>query len=193
MKFENLSKALAFAAEKHANQFKKETQNPYIYHPLAVASLVLQYGGTEEQAMAGLLHDTIGDVSKGELSERFGVKVAELAYGFSDPPLPADVKWFAAKEAYVSKVKSLAEEHVLIIACEELHDGRELVHDLRRYGAHQTLKRYTVGLDQLYWYYRELLNVFVKKKISSALNAEFALMLTDLKQASGLQSIESDK
>ena len=53
--------ALTFAAELHNHQSRKGTDIPYISHPLAVAGLVLEHGGSEEEAIAGLLHDAIED------------------------------------------------------------------------------------------------------------------------------------
>lgn len=51
--------ALAYAARFHAGQRRKGTRIPYIAHPLAVASIVLEYGGNEDEAIAALLHDVI--------------------------------------------------------------------------------------------------------------------------------------
>jgi (p)ppGpp synthase/HD superfamily hydrolase len=53
--------ALAFAAELHRQQRRKGAETPYIGHLLSVAGLVLENGGTEEQAIAALLHDAIED------------------------------------------------------------------------------------------------------------------------------------
>ena len=47
-----LAKAVALAERAHAGQFRKGTRIPYIAHPMTVASLVLDYGGTPEQAAA---------------------------------------------------------------------------------------------------------------------------------------------
>lgn len=47
--------------ELHANQKRKGSDEPYIGHLLSVASLVLQYGGREDEAIAALLHDAVED------------------------------------------------------------------------------------------------------------------------------------
>ena len=53
--------ALVFAAQLHATQARKGSGGPYIAHLLAVASLVLEHGGTEDDAIAALLHDAVED------------------------------------------------------------------------------------------------------------------------------------
>ena len=58
---ERFDAATAFAGEAHRHQVRKGTSTPYISHLLGVASLVLEYGGTEQEAIAGLLHDCVED------------------------------------------------------------------------------------------------------------------------------------
>jgi hypothetical protein len=53
--------ALVFAAELHAEQVRKGTAIPYVSHLLAVASLALEHGASEDEAIAALLHDAIED------------------------------------------------------------------------------------------------------------------------------------
>jgi (p)ppGpp synthase/HD superfamily hydrolase len=53
--------AVAFASRVHGEQMRKGSKTPYISHLLAVASLVIEYGGSEDAAIAGLLHDCIED------------------------------------------------------------------------------------------------------------------------------------
>ena len=53
--------AFVFAAEKHAGQTRKASTIPYIAHLMGVASLVLEFGGDEDMAIAALLHDVVED------------------------------------------------------------------------------------------------------------------------------------
>ena len=80
--------ALIFAAQLHAGQYRKDTATPYIAHLLAVASLVLEHGASEDEAIAALLHDAIEDqghkVSLAEISGRFGETVAAIVDGCRD-------------------------------------------------------------------------------------------------------------
>ncbi len=54
-------KALTLAIDLHKDHFRKGTQIPYISHLMAVASLVIENSGTEEEAIAALLHDAVED------------------------------------------------------------------------------------------------------------------------------------
>ena len=56
-----LADATALAFEIHAAQFRKGTSIPYISHLLAVSAMVLEFGGDEEQACTGMLHDSVED------------------------------------------------------------------------------------------------------------------------------------
>src|SRR6516164_8152169 len=54
---DRFDRALLYATHVHGGQVRKETTIPYIAHLLAVAATVLEYGGSEDMAIAGLLHD----------------------------------------------------------------------------------------------------------------------------------------
>lgn len=56
---EKTSKAFELANFVHKEQIRKGINAPYISHPMAVASKVLEWGGDEDQFMAALLHDVI--------------------------------------------------------------------------------------------------------------------------------------
>ena len=56
--------ALEFAHKVHRSQLRKETTIPYVSHLLSVAGLVLESGGDEDLAIAGLLHDAVEDAEE---------------------------------------------------------------------------------------------------------------------------------
>ena len=53
--------ALSFATRLHAQQLRKDTDIPYISHLISVAGIVVESGGSRDQAIAALLHDSIED------------------------------------------------------------------------------------------------------------------------------------
>jgi metal dependent phosphohydrolase len=67
--------ALVYATELHAKQIRKGSGVPYIAHLLGVASIALEYGANEEEAIAALLHDAIEDQGgariRAEIQQRF--------------------------------------------------------------------------------------------------------------------------
>ena len=81
------AEAVDYARAQHAEQTRKGSGIPYIYHLLGVASLVLEYGGDEDQAIAGLLHDVIEDCGSQHepvVRERFGDRVADIVLACTD-------------------------------------------------------------------------------------------------------------
>ena len=74
------SEALTFAASIHNEQRRKGTEIPYVAHVLGVASLALEYGADEDEAIAALLHDgpptddrTVGDALWGRFNPEAGL------------------------------------------------------------------------------------------------------------------------
>jgi guanosine-3',5'-bis(diphosphate) 3'-pyrophosphohydrolase len=84
-----LLRAVAFAAEKHKDQRRKDANSsPYINHVIAVASVLAEEGGVtdEELIMAAILHDTVEDTetTREEIEVHFGKKVASIVSEITD-------------------------------------------------------------------------------------------------------------
>ncbi|MCP3994632.1 MAG: HD domain-containing protein [bacterium] len=84
-----LLEAANFAADKHRDQRRKGAEaSPYINHPLAVACLLAQEGGVDDEALlvAALLHDTVEDTDTTleELEENFGSTVRWIVEEVTD-------------------------------------------------------------------------------------------------------------
>jgi (p)ppGpp synthase/HD superfamily hydrolase len=86
------AKVFAIAAHAAVGQTRKYTGEPYVVHPLEVASLVESVGGTEAMVAAALLHDVLEDteVTVDLLEEQFGSKVADLVLWLTDISRPED-------------------------------------------------------------------------------------------------------
>ncbi len=80
--------ALLFAAQVHREQERKKSGIPYISHLLGVASIVLDYGGDEDMAIAALLHDAVEDHGGRPMlkviEQIFGARVAKIVDGCTD-------------------------------------------------------------------------------------------------------------
>src|SRR5687767_6755361 len=88
-----INDALIFATEKHAGQSRKYTGQPYIFHPIAVAMMVMETPDhTDDMVAAALLHDVVEDcgVHLDEVGARFGDGVKDLVYWLTDIATPAD-------------------------------------------------------------------------------------------------------
>jgi GTP diphosphokinase / guanosine-3',5'-bis(diphosphate) 3'-diphosphatase len=81
---ENIRKAYRFADEAHLGQMRANGE-PYITHPISVASLCAEWRLDAQALMAALMHDTLEDcgVTKPEIIEKFGSAVAELVDGLT--------------------------------------------------------------------------------------------------------------
>jgi guanosine-3',5'-bis(diphosphate) 3'-pyrophosphohydrolase len=89
MSFARLLQAVAFAAEKHKDQRRKDAEaSPYINHPIAVAKLLAIEAGIFDEAtiLAAILHDTVEDTQTTfkELEEYFGAEVCGLVREVTD-------------------------------------------------------------------------------------------------------------
>ena len=81
---DRIKRAYHFSEKCHLGQMR-QSGDPYITHPLAVANILADMQMDPESLMAGLLHDVIEDtgVTKGQISRRFGRTVADLVDGVS--------------------------------------------------------------------------------------------------------------
>lgn len=82
-------KAVAFAANKHRNQRRKDADSsPYINHPISLADVLANEGGVtdEDVLVAAILHDTIEDTetTEAELVHEFGQHIASIVLEVSD-------------------------------------------------------------------------------------------------------------
>jgi (p)ppGpp synthase/HD superfamily hydrolase len=80
--------AFRYANEAHATQTRKGTGAPYLGHLMGVASIVLDDGGGEDEAIAALLHDAAEDQGGRErlddIRTRFGDLVARIVEDCTD-------------------------------------------------------------------------------------------------------------
>ncbi|MGE3992527.1 HD domain-containing protein [Pseudorhodoplanes sp.] len=85
---ERFDRALLYATHVHGGQVRKGTSTPYVAHLLAVGATVLEYGGSEDMAIAGLLHDAVedqgGEPRLADIRNRFGDGVADIVLACSD-------------------------------------------------------------------------------------------------------------
>ncbi len=134
--------AVAYASAVHANQSRKgqsrgESAIPYVAHLLGVASLVLEAGGDEDMAIAGLLHDAAedqgGEARLLEIDERFGARVAGIVRTCSDS-LAADPTMkeaYASRKArYLAALENAPVDDVTVSMADKLHNARAILTDL---------------------------------------------------------------
>ena len=164
---QRFQKALLFAAQKHAGQARKASTIPYVAHLMGVASLVLEAGGDEDLAIAGLLHDVVedcgGEKMLKEVRHRFGARVARIVDGCTDAYVIPKPAWRDRKEAYISRLKKEGSDTRLVSAADKLNNVRSILSDYREIGE-SVWSRFNGGRDGTLWYYRTLLAEFMRDK-----------------------------
>lgn len=149
--------AIAIASRAHSGQTRKQSSTPYILHPMQVATLVMQHGGSLEQIAAAWLHDVIEDCGADyalPIEFACGKHVMRLVKACSDcMPLPGEGKspWQVRKNFYIDGIKNHPGDTLLIIACDKLANITDSVEGLKR--GEDVMSLFNCTRDQTLWYY----------------------------------------
>ena len=144
-----VERAYRFAEQCHSGQMR-QSGDPYITHPLAVANILADMRLDHESLMAALLHDVIEDtgVSKGQISRRFGRIVADLVDGVSKlSGIEFETKAQLQAESFQKMTLAMSKDIrvVLVKLADRLHNMRTLgvlAPEKRRRIARETLEIY---------------------------------------------------
>jgi len=155
--------ALNYAALKHARQYRKASDVPYLSHLLGVCSIVMEHTTDEDVWIAALLHDAVedqgGEPTALEIEERFGKRIADLVRacsemtateGMSKPP------WLERKVCYLAGLAGHDADVLLISAADKLHNARSVLLDWLRCGDDAYCK-FTAGKPGTHWYYQQII------------------------------------
>ena len=131
-----ISKAYELAEMAHGDQ-KRRTGEPYIIHPLNVASLLVELGMDSESVAAGLLHDVVEDtnIKLSEIETMFGPSIAQLVDGVTKL---GKIQFSTAEETQSENIRKMLlamskDIRVMLIKlCDRLHNMRTMVRCLRR-------------------------------------------------------------
>jgi (p)ppGpp synthase/HD superfamily hydrolase len=163
---DRFSSAVATAVELHAEQARRGGAIPYLSHLLGVASLVLEDGGDEDEAIAALLHDAAEDAGGRETLEAirgyFGERVALIVAGCSDAmPAPGEAKppWEERKAAYIAELRDADPSVLRVSLADKVHNGRSLLADLAADGE-DVWRRFNAPPDRQAFYYDALLRIY---------------------------------
>jgi (p)ppGpp synthase/HD superfamily hydrolase len=180
---ERFDEALTYASDLHRTQTRKGSDIPYIGHLLSVASLIIEGGGTETQAIAGLLHDAVEDQGGApvlaDIREKFGDDVATIVAECSDTDVVPKPPWKKRKQDYIDHLGDASEATILVSLADKLDNARAILRDYRIDGD-ELWQRFSVHDPQQHlWYYRSLLAVYQSRN-STWLVAELARVLGEL-------------
>lgn len=171
--------ALSLAHEWHWGQYRKGTATPYLSHLLGVASVALEFGATETEAIAALLHDALedgpdytgrdADHLRDEMEEKFGPEVARLVDDATDAtPKAGEEKapWGERKAKYLRELKAQTKASSLLVsASDKLHNARAILTDVLTLADSREARaaffgRFNQGQDGTLQYYRLLVDAY---------------------------------
>lgn len=169
---ERFELALVTAHRWHVDQVKKGIGVPYVAHLMGVASLALEFGADEDEAIAALLHDAIEDVPEHGphprwtvdqvrlgIEAKFGDRVLAIVEGCTDAfehPKPA---WRGRKERYIARLAQADPSVLFVSACDKLYNARAILVDFR-YEGDQVFSRFTGRKAGTLWYYGALVEQY---------------------------------
>jgi (p)ppGpp synthase/HD superfamily hydrolase len=181
--------AVDWVIELHGTQTRKATGVPY-------AALVLQDGGTESEAIAGLLHDAIEDAGAKpkQIRKRYGRRVSRVVKACTetiDGKRPGKSK--APRDASTWRVrKQEAIDHLAhpdvptpvlrVKGADALANARSIVAELRRTGPEVWQRFHAGAIDQL-WYFRSITVILVARH-PGALSDELRATVAEMEQLS---------
>lgn len=175
--------ALVYATELHATQVRKGSDTPYISHLIGVASIVLEHGGNEDEAIAALLHDAVEDQGGAPtlavIRKRFGDVVADIVDGCTDADVTPKPPWKERKQAYIDHIPHASTSIRLVSAADKLYNARAILEDYLEIGD-EVFKRFKPGKEGTLWYYRELVKAFRKAGSETRLIRELDRTVTEL-------------
>lgn len=182
-----LSEALDWALELHKTQIRKDTGAPYAIHLMDTAATVLEMSGSEEAAIAALLHDAPEEkpgvrndaVVQKEIRKRFGDNVANMV---QDCTLPFLDDWMKSRELYLAQIpKSRNPESHKIILADKLNNIKTLNRSLVEQGP-KIWDLFYGKRDQQLWFYRSMQSLLKAKMGNTPFLQEYKAHIRELEQ-----------
>ena len=178
--------AVAYASIIHATDVRKGTEISYLCHLLGVSSLVIEAGGDEDQAIAGLLHDAVEDTGgmarADDIRARFGDRVTEIVIACSDSTdeeWKRDTPYSKRKRLYLDRIKTEPMDYLLVTMADKVHNARAIVTDLHVHGA-EVIDKFNGDANQVLDYYQECLAIAKERNVNPALVVPLELAVNEM-------------
>src|SRR3954453_5709433 len=179
--------AFAYAHRLQATQTRKGTPVPYIGHLMGVASIVLDDGGSEEEAIAALLHDAPEDqggrARLWDVRRRFGARVAAIVDALTDTYEDPSPPWRLRKKRYLAHLADSPPSALRVSLADKLDNVRALARDYRLQGE-KLWMRSGKPREAVRWYYDPLAERFARLR-PGPLADEFSDAVEELDQLLG--------
>jgi (p)ppGpp synthase/HD superfamily hydrolase len=180
---ERFDAALLLAAKLHREQYRKGTTIPYLGHLLAVAGLVIDDGGSEDEAIAALLHDSIEDQGRNfhggrealraHIREQFGSEVAAIVDACTDDegftkraaatPEEERTLYLKRKQKYVESIEDKTPEALRVTTADKVHNAESILDAYAKVGPEVWNRFRTKSRNDTIDNYRNLSNALTKQ------------------------------
>lgn len=163
---DRIGAAVSYAATAHADQFRKRSTGDererirYLSHLLGVAGIVLEDLGTDDEVIAGLLHDVLEDqdpdkTRAAEIASMFGPEVLRMVQAATGPKKEDEgmAEFLTRKSVYLAQLREERSVGAIRVSlADKVHNARSTVNDLEAEGP-SVWDRFNSGYpDQLWWY-----------------------------------------
>jgi (p)ppGpp synthase/HD superfamily hydrolase len=185
--------ALLHAVALHGNDVRKGSQIPVLSHLLNVCAIVQADGGSEDEAIAALLHDAIedkpGQVSDATLANRYGSRVARMVRAATDTPRSWRGKgrkpsWLKRKKQYLARVVREQPSFLRPTVADKIDNVTSILRDYARHGE-DLWSRFNAGKKRQLWYYRACCDAYKQAGASRRLVKELDGLIVMLEEAAG--------
>ena len=181
---ERFERAIVYGTRLHTEQVRKGTEIPYISHLMAVASIVIENGGTEDEVIAAYLHDAAedqgGQATLDIIGKEFGENVAKIVAGCTDAWVEPKPPWRKRKEQYIEHLQTEESGSVLLVSsADKLHNARAILSDYRKIGE-SLWDRFSGSKEGVLWYYRSLTDTYISKGVKPAIAEELDRVVTEI-------------
>jgi hypothetical protein len=190
-------RAAQWAADRHAAHATAVPTIPSVAQVLGLASLVLEDGGTEREAIAAMVLDALGDdVPRKQLRREFGKKVTALVVAahpdrgtVAPGRVPVDVlRWRARADAALERAVTEEDPDALRIrAASVLQESRALLRELRRNGTIAYVRCPAPPAEHL-GHLRELAAVIARRRRRTVITQELRAAVVDIERLSELET-----
>jgi len=176
---ETFDRALVFASRLHRKQLRKTSGAPYVAHLLGVAALVLEDGGSEDEAIAALLHDSIEDQARyypggaaqlaADIEREFGAEAARIVEACTERSSPIErgipdkrQRWRVHRQAYIDGVAAKDSSVRRVSCADSLYNVRAMTRDYLRLGDKIWERFLTGSRDDQLWAYDGIARALVR-------------------------------
>ena len=181
----NYESALIFANRLHQEQIRKINGTPYFAHLLSVSALVLEDGGSEEEAIAALLHDAIedrgGKKTGNIIRNKFGDEIADIVEGCTEECISPKLAWKERKQKYIDDLHRASPKVCRVALADKLHNTISNIEEYYQHGV-GIWQNFGEGKKGLVWFYFSIIKAVKETKYSGLLIDKLTRAVLQLEQ-----------